>query len=270
MMITRRTFVRGLLATSAVAAGGTLLLDYGANTHELDVPVVRLSLGLSNPLRMVVLGDIHFDPVRDEAYMDHVAQSITRLQPDLVVYTGDFVSHRVTRVYDLARLLAKAVSRYGSFAALGNHDYWAGVEAVKHALEKNGVRILRNQSFALPDQEACFLTGLDSFWAGYPDLSVFSRTPKNSRHIVVAHEPDSFSLMNGDPRVRLQVSGHTHGGQIRVPVIGPLLLPKWGKHYPEGLFQQRDSYLYVNRGVGTLFPHIRCYCPPELTLFQLS
>jgi len=267
-MMTRRTFVRGVLATSAVAAAGASYLDYETDTHDLEESVVRLSIGLNSPLKMVVLGDIHFDPLCEESYMERIARRICDLGTDLVVYTGDFMSHRVARINDLADLLSRATSRLGSFAALGNHDHWVGAYAVTQALERKGIRVLRNQSFALPDQENCFLTGLDSFWAGTPDLRIISRTPKNSRHIVVAHEPDSFPLLN-DPRVKLQVSGHTHGGQVRLPVIGALILPQWGKIYQEGLFDQRESYLYVNRGVGTLFPHIRCNCRPEITVFEL-
>ena len=269
MMITRRAFVRGVLATSAIAAAGSLYLDYETDTHELDVSVVPLSIGLNTPMRMVVLGDIHFDPLYEEAYIESMVKKITDMQADLIVYTGDFVTHRVTRINDLASLLSHAGSRYGSFAAMGNHDHWAGLGTLMRTLDKNGIRILCNHSFPLPTQEAWYLTGLDSFWAGNPNLSIFSRTSKDSRHIVAAHEPDSFPLLS-DPRIKLQVSGHTHGGQVRIPTIGALVLPKWGKNYQKGLFDQRESYLYVNRGVGTLFPHIRCNCRPEVTVFELT
>jgi len=268
-MMTRRTFVRRALVTTAVAATGAVYLNHEIDTHDIEVSLVRLSIGLIKPLKMVVLGDIHFDPLCDEVYMERVAKRVADLKADLVVYTGDFMTHRVARINDLAVLLSNATSRLGSFAALGNHDHWVGGFGIVQALDKNGIRVLRNECFALPDQEECYLTGLDSFWAGFPDMGIISRTPVNSRHIVVVHEPDSFSLLR-DSRIKLQVSGHTHGGQVRLPMIGALVLPKWGKNYQEGLFAQSDSYLYVNRGVGTLFPHIRCNCRPEITMFELT
>jgi len=166
-------------------------------------------------------------------------------------------------------ILAKARARLGSFATLGNHDYWSGAPAVTVALEKKGIRVLRNECLSLPGESHCYLSALDSFWAGSPDLSSLRRTPKDSRHVLLVHEPDPFAQLD-DPRIKLQISGHTHGGQIRLPGIGALLLPKWGKIYQTGLYARDNRSLYVNRGVGTVLHHLRINCRPELTVFELS
>jgi len=265
----RRTFIRGALVSTAVVATGVPLYSYGFERHYLDKTTLSHALGLNQPWRIAVLGDIHFDPLFEEAYIEHVVNEITELKPDIILYTGDFVSHEVNRIGDLAKLLSKAVSRLGSFAVLGNHDHWYGPQAVRDALENNGIRVLCNDSWSLPDEDCLFLTGIDSYWAGKPDFTVFSRTPKNSRHIVLFHEPDPFTLLT-DLRIKLQISGHTHGGQVRVPFFGALRLPMWGRHYDAGLFTLNGRSLYVNRGIGTLAPHVRFDCRPELTLFKLT
>lgn len=265
----RRNFILGAGATALAAAAGTPLLIRGIRTHDVERKAVHLSLGLSRPLRMAALGDIHFDPLFEEAYIEQIAAYITELQADIVVYTGDFVTHHASRIKDLVALLSRSESRLGSFATLGNHDHWTNSIAITLALEKGGIRVLRNQWFKLPDEENVFLTGLDSFWAGTPDPTILSRTPKNSRHILLVHEPDPFAQLN-DPRIKLQISGHTHGGQIRAPLIGALVLPELGRNFQEGLYVRDSRLLYVNRGVGTLKPHVRFHCRPEITVFELS
>jgi len=269
MMITRRTFVRGLMATSGMAATGASILAYGADTHDIEQKTVRLSLGLGSPLRLVTLGDIHFDPLYDELYLEEVVRQLTALKADLVVFTGDFITYKLSRMHDLARLLGRAEARLGLLAILGNHDMWWGTERVARELENNGIRVLRNSSYELPGEKDFFLTGLESYWGGKPDPSVVSQTATSARHILLIHEPDPFAHLN-DPRIKLQISGHTHGGQIRAPWIGAVRLPKYGQKFPQGLYNRDDRLLYVNRGVGTLKPHIRFDCRPEITVFELT
>src|ERR1700749_4227901 len=131
--MTRQTFVRGALATTALMTGGVpaLLLE----THNIEIKHVPLNLGLRQPLRMVALGDFHFDPMCDENYVKYVVQRVTQLQPDLIVYTGDFMTEDPSRCMDLAEILSHASSRLGSFAAVGNHEHLAGPEIIKAALQ---------------------------------------------------------------------------------------------------------------------------------------
>jgi predicted MPP superfamily phosphohydrolase len=268
-LMNRRNFIRGLAAGTAVAAAGTPFVCHRIQTHALQTHVQRLALGLQAPLRVAALGDIHFDPHYEEEYLSHVVDRINELNADMVVFTGDFVTNSATRMRDLATILARATSRLGSYATLGNHDHWAGALRVSNALEDQGIRVLRNASIPLPGQDNAYLSSLDSYWAGDPDPSILKRTPADSRHILLVHEPDPFATLN-DPRIKLQVSGHTHGGQVRAPLIGALHLPKLGRLYQEGLYAKDERLLYVNRGIGTIGPHIRFGCPPEITVFELS
>ena len=265
----RRTFIRGALASTITAAAGTSIYAYGSNTHDIETTTIPLAIGLNKPLRMVALGDIHFDPLYEESYIEHVSNFVTGLQADLILYTGDFMTAHAGRIGDLADLLSRSVSRLGSFAVPGNHDHWTGIWKITTALEKRGIRVLCNKSIALPDEDSVYLTGLDSFWAGRPDLTIFSRMPNNSRHILLVHEPDSFAQLD-DPRIKLQISGHTHGGQVRVPLYGALVFPKFGRNFEAGLYARDERSLYVNRGIGTLRPHLRLNCRPEITVFELA
>lgn len=262
----RRTFLKGALSTTVVGAA----IGYeGIHSHALDQTVIPISMGLNKQLRLVVLGDIHFDPLYEESYLSYVASLVTDLRADLVLYTGDFVTHNAFRIKDLAALLSQCASRLGSFAVFGNHDRWAGGGPVHKALEGQGIRVLINQSFTLPEEDSVYLTGLDSFWAGAPDVKILARSPAHSRHILLVHEPDSFTQLD-DPRIKLQISGHTHGGQVRAPLYGAIVLPKWGRAYEAGLYTQNGRSLYVNRGIGTLFPHVRFNCRPEITIFEVT
>jgi predicted MPP superfamily phosphohydrolase len=265
----RRTFIRGAFTTTVAAAAGSSIYAYGKDTHDIETTTIPLVLGLNKPLRVVTLGDIHFDPLCEEAYIERVTNLVTGLRADIILYTGDFVTAHADRIGDLADLLSRSVSRLGSFAVPGNHEHWTGFEGIVSTLEKRDIRVLCNQSLALPDEDSVYLTGLDSFWSGKPDLTIFSRALAHSRHILLVHEPDSFTQLD-DPRIRLQISGHTHGGQIRVPLYGALVLPKMGQDYDAGLFTRDGRKLYVNRGIGTLTPHVRFNCRPEITVFDLT
>ena len=265
----RRTFLRGAVAAVAAGAVGTPLVLHGIRTHAIEEKTVRFTLGLRQRLRLVALGDIHFDPLYEVEYLAGLARAITALEADLIVYTGDFVTGSVRRMSELAGILSGATARLGSFATLGNHDHWAGAAPITHALAQNGIRVLRNDLFALPGEDHVYLTGLDSVWAGKPDPRLLERTPPDSRHIVLLHEPDPFAQLT-DPRLRLQISGHTHGGQVRAPLVGALVLPKYGRHFQSGLYLRDNRGLYVNRGIGTLYPHVRYRCRPEVTVFELT
>ncbi len=265
--VTRRWFVRGGL--SAVALGGAgLAWAGGVELEWIEVRRVRLDLGLGRPLRMVAVSDLHFDPVYEVAYVERAMDRIAGLEPDLFLVAGDLFTHDARRADDLAAILARVKARLGTFVALGNHDFWSGEKRISKALAAVGIRVLRNECVALPGFDDCFVSGLESYWAGEPDAGVLRSTPEGSRHILVVHEPDPFDEIT-DPRVRLQVSGHTHGGQVRLPLVGALRLPRWGKRYDAGLFVDGGRHLYVTRGLGSLRPHVRFFCRPEIVVFEL-
>ncbi len=231
----RRIFLRTLAGASVAGAAACA---YGDDTHDVEITRVPVKVGLQTPRRLVALGDLHFDPVCDEAYLAHVVDLVNAQQPDLIAYTGDFVTSHLERVRDLAAILARAQAPLGAFAVEGNHEFWTNTPYVQAMLDRHaGIRMLRNESLALPGEDRIYLTGLDSFSVGSPHPDVIDRTPPDTRHILLVHEPDSFPQLN-DSRIRLQISGHTHGGQVRVPFYGALVLPQWGRDFQQGLYNR--------------------------------
>jgi predicted MPP superfamily phosphohydrolase len=253
---------------AALAGAGTAYAG-GIERHGFQCEIVPLRLGLATPLRVALLSDIHFDPLYETGYLESVFAELAILQPDLVLYAGDFVTRTAARFGEFGAVAAKVRPPLGAFAAMGNHDHYAHVRQVERVLEASGIRVLRNDFAPLPRNDGWFLVGLDSFWAGRPDPALLARLPADARVLAIIHEPDAWDAVR-DPRVRLQVSGHTHGGQVRLPFVGALELPTWGRRYDAGLFEREGRFLYVNRGIGTVTVHARVNCPPEITIFELS
>jgi predicted MPP superfamily phosphohydrolase len=265
----RRTFIKRTLIAAPVAAGTGAAYGQFVERHAVEVVPLAVEIGLRVPLTVALLGDIHFDPLYETDYLEAVVARASELSPDVILYTGDFVSHSTDRLTDLAGILREVRAGAGCFAVLGNHDHWSGPDEVGAALTSSGITVLRNQSLRLPGRENWYLTGLESYWAGAPSMRSVEGTPPDSRHIVLVHEPDSFDLLT-NPRITLQLSGHTHGGQIRLPLAGAIRLPTWGKKYQAGLYERGGRKLYVNRGIGTVGKQFRVNCRPEITLLRLT
>ncbi len=266
--LTRRVLIRG--GVSSVILGGMgAAWAGGVELEWIETRRLRLDLGLGRKLRVVAVSDLHFDPVCEVEYLRRAMDRINGLEPDVFVICGDLFTRDSKRAEDLAEILARVVAPLGTFVALGNHDFWSGERRIAAAMRKVGIRVLRNECVELPGTDGCYVSGLESYWAGEPDPGVIRSTPEASRHLLLVHEPDPFDEIT-DRRVKLQISGHTHGGQVRLPLIGALRLPRWGKRYDAGLFEDGGRRLYVTRGLGSLRPHVRFYCRPEVTVFELS
>jgi predicted MPP superfamily phosphohydrolase len=151
-------FLRGCLVAAAAMAAPASLLD----THDVEVRTVPLNLGLNSPMRMAALGDLHYDPLCDSAYLARIAGMLTELQPDVICYTGDFMTRSAARSGELAEILSHARAPLGTYAAIGNHEHIAGVAKVTAALEQHGIRVLCNESVPLPGHDGFYLSGLDS------------------------------------------------------------------------------------------------------------
>ena len=283
MPLTRRQF----LATSALGATGLAAIGAGALYHDTtDLKITRLEVFLRrlpsrfDGLRIVQLSDFHYDRYVDVRVITSAVQAANQLQPDVVVLTGDFVTQGpFTGEYDppsardaepCSQILSRLRSRLGIFAVLGNHDYYTDPNAVAEILRSRGFHMLRNQSFAVEQDGArLWMAGVNDVVAGADDLELaLQKIPSTEAVILLAHEPD-FADWVPPGRVDLQLSGHSHGGQIVLPVIGPPYLPPLARKYPWGLRRLGPLTLYTNRGVGTITLPLRFNCPPELTLFTL-
>jgi predicted MPP superfamily phosphohydrolase len=207
-----------------------------------------------------------------------VLELVREQTPDLVVITGDFVvGHSWSSALDfaaedLAAEMLTLTSEYEVLAVMGNHDHWAGVERVRDIFSRCGVRELLNDlHMVVRNGESLCFAGVDDVSEGKDNLAAFySRLPLNTDSILLAHEPDYADTASPTMRFGLQLSGHSHGGQVVIPFLGPPILPKWARKYPSGLYRVGEMLLYTNRGVGMTSPFIRFNCRPEITVFTLN
>ena len=245
---------------------------------------------------VVQLSDFHFDGVRlSKPLLSKTLRKIRALNPDLIALTGDFVTHDPSPIYELAAQLEQLPSRYGTVAVLGNHDIeMAGAkETVTQALEAAGVRVLWN-AIATPMGEDFPVVGFADYWSGAFDPHLLDRLDSQTPRLVLSHNPDTAEPLS-KWRSDLILSGHTHGGQSYIPFLGsgPLVWRRIRQRVPkiirnripflsdrcfkvvrhwewaQGLHRVGNSWLYVNRGLGTYFPG-RFFCPPELTVITLT
>lgn len=234
--------------------------------ETVQVPLCRLHPALEG-FKIVQLSDLHFLPHTPLSVIERAVTRAHELQPDLIVLTGDYVTHEAETIFGLTDLLASLNARYGVFAILGNHDARAGKTLISRAIEATGITLLQNEGVTFDvGHSQLVLAGVDDCLWGRPDLNAaLARRPADAMTILLAHEPDVIDQFSEDGRVDLQLSGHTHGGQIRLPFFGTPVLPKLGQKYVHGLHRVNDSWLYTNRGIGMVGMPIRFGAQPEVT-----
>ena len=238
-------------------------------THA-DVHVDRLAPAFDG-YRILHISDIHGGSPLYRASVRERLAAAEGMTVDLVVFTGDLAS-QTDAVEDAASALGELEARDGIVAVLGNHDYWMGEEKVSEALAAVGVRVLRNAHMAVErGGDRLYVVGVeDCCYVGRDDLPGALRgVPEGAPVVVATHSPDIvFKPLAA--RASLILSGHTHGGQVVFPWIGPLYVPtKLGRRRMSGLLSVGGTVLYVNRGLGEISPPMRLNCPPEIALLTL-
>jgi uncharacterized protein len=279
-VFTRRNF----LWLAAGSAAGMAFYAGEISRHELEISYRTITLPrLPDPfagLKIVQISDFHFHEFTEAAFLEAVVRRVNEANPDLVVLTGDFVSSKplpghfaVRMSYHCAELLSRIECPL-RYAILGNHDVLVSAHAVTDALLTHGIPVLTDSSVPLEREgRRLWLAGIQDALVGRPNLATAlpaGRNPEQEPLILLAHEPDFADYAIGR-QIDLILSGHTHGGQIRLPFLPPLLLPQMGTKYVEGLFRLRDGMqLYVNRGIGAVNLPFRFRCPPEISVLTLQ
>ena len=231
-------------------------------------------------LRVVQISDVHFGPFTGEPELRAAVEQANAAAPDLVVLTGDFVTSTwlwkwvkrdASQAEPCAEILRHLRARHGIYAVLGNHDWATDPEFVAGALESAGIRVLRNESVAIENGGGrIWLGGVDGAFYGHADMDrALAGVPSGEAVILLAHEPDFADVAARFP-VDLQLSGHSHAGQICAPGLGPLYLPPMGKKYPAGAYRVGEMLLYTNRGLGVHGVPLRLLAPPEVSLFDVA
>ena len=252
---------------------------------EPNLPrVVRKEIALRRwPERLegftiALLSDFHYDPYFSVHPLRASISMVNDLRPELIVLTGDFVTvpfhgdrvKAASGAEPCANLLGQMHAPHGLWAVLGNHDVLTDADRVTSSLCAGGIQVLANQSVPMERNGARFwLAGVDDVLSGTSDLKeTLHHVPADEAMVLLAHEPDYADRVAHFP-VDLQLSGHSHGGQVRVPFVPPLFLPELARKYIWGLYKIGGLTLYTNPGLGTVGVPVRINCPPEITLLTL-
>jgi len=279
--LTRRNF---LLGSAATAAAGLAIYSGEFARHELSIVTHNIALAnlpdAFHGYRVVQISDIHLDEYTEPFFLSRVIEQVNLLAPDLVLITGDFISdtplspnfayHALFHCADQLRGLTCP----RRFAVMGNHDDVLGPVNVRRALDNASIPLLVDQYVPIErDGKRLWLAGVADPVTQAPNLDLAIPARPDGPVLLMCHAPDYADVLrlhSHGRSVDLMLSGHSHGGQIRLPLVGPVILPFMGKKYIEGFFRFGNLQLYVNRGIGTVGMPFRLNCPPEITLFTLT
>jgi hypothetical protein len=247
-------------------AYSTLVEPARPRLERVTLRLPQLPVGLAG-LRIGQISDLHLGHAHTARNARWAVAELLRERPELIVITGDLVSF-ATAIADLPDLLRPLQAPLGIFAVPGNHDHWEGLPAIEKQLQPLGIEFLINQQRLLEWRGSHFcLAGLDDLWNGNPVYAAALAEIDAMFTILLSHAPDSAAEA-ARYGVDLQLSGHTHGGHMCLPLLGPFSLPKYGLKHAAGHEQVDAMQLYVSRGLGGM--PLRFGCPPELTIFTLT
>ncbi len=237
---------------------------------ESDIWLRRLS-PTHDGLRIVHLTDFHHSLFTSLKFVERVIQIVNLLRPDLVALTGDYVTLSSSYIWPVAKAIGRLRARLGVFAVLGNHDFQVGAEEMTRALRAHHVRVLRNSHFGLRSRSTTlWLIGVDDLWWGADDWPAALRSiPAREPKILLCHNPLGIRRAAAY-EIDFVLSGHTHGGQVRLPVVGSVRgRSKFGRRFVDGWNRLDGTQIYVNRGIGKSVVPLRLNCPPEIACLRL-
>lgn len=269
--------VKRVFAATALLGAGGLLYAREVETRRVEVRPVELTLPRLAPefdgYRIVQFGDLHLDDWSKPERLHRIVGRVNEQQPDLVAITGDFASYSA-KEFDAGRLveaLRGLRARDGCVAILGNHDYLTDVKLVRRCMREGGITELVNSVRTLRRGDAALhIAGIDDVMEGESRLDLVLRElPEEGAAILLAHEPDFADVSSATRRFDLQLSGHSHGGQVAVPFLQRLVLPPFSQRYTRGLYDVRGMIQHTNRGIGFVHARLRFLCRPEITALTL-
>lgn len=239
------------------------------NSLQLTLPHLASEF---NGYRIVQISDIHRDRWMTPQRLGRIVNLVNQQKPDLVAITGDLITRHLPQLIpSLGVPLAKLTPKDKTVAVLGNHDHANNIQAILQVLTQSGVYPLNNDVYTIQRGSAMlYIAGVDDVGVGKDRLDlVMQQLPDEGEAILLAHEPDFANISAATKRFDLQLSGHSHGGQVRLPFFKPLILPPLGERYYWGKYQIGNMLLYTNRGLGMTGLHLRFFARPEITVFTL-
>ena len=288
-----RIFGRALLQTmlgGALIGAGSLFYAREVEPYWVAVERVALTLPRLAPsfdgYRIVQISDLHLDGWMTPERLERIVDLVNEQEPDLVAITGDFVAVSTDYISGLPRPLGRLRASDGTVAVLGNHDHMNDADAVRQALSSAGVVDVSNAVHTIRrGGDVLHLCGVDSVMEGYDRLDEVLAILDNAEPgcaVLLAHEPDFADESAATGRFDLQLSGHSHGGQVRLPFLkAPYVVPLLSRlgysfvppliyEYPSGLYEVGEMYQYTNRGLGVIYARFRFNCRPEVTVLTLQ
>lgn len=274
--MTRRAFLKR--SGAAILGAGMVAGGYASFWEPGQLDMIRLSFrcprlpAAFDGIRIALFSDLHLGFYSRKSVIAKLAEAIEGESPDLVLFTGDAVDSEAEALREYLPLLASMNGKLGKFAILGNHDYMIHPDLVADMLKIAGFQVLRNGNALVERLGAKIaIVGLEDGLKGFPDPDEGLRgIPNGLFTLLMMHEPDYADTASAYP-FDMQLSGHSHGGQVRFPLIGAMLTPPGAKRYVMGTYAvgERAMPLYVNRGIGETHLPIRFLCTPELTVITL-
>ena len=272
----RLSLLAGALLVLALCAGAWAFLWEPRRllVREIDV---RVDCWRGAPLRVTLVSDLHIgSPGVGLPKLDAVTTQIQATQPDIVLLLGDFVIQgvkggRFVPPETIAARLGQVRARLGVYAVLGNHDWWLDAPRVRRAFEAAGIPVLEDAAVRVrADADAFWLAGISDFWEGKHDVGgALASIADDAPVIAMTHNPDVFPAVPA--RVCLTLAGHTHGGQVNLPLLGrPIVPSRYGRRYAAGEVEENGRRLFVTTGVGTSIIPVRFRVPPEIVVLTVS
>jgi predicted MPP superfamily phosphohydrolase len=264
------------IAFASLGAWATVIEPERLVVRPARIPLPRWPMAWEG-LRIAAIADIHAgSPHVGYAQLDHLVRTANEQRPDLVVLLGDYVCRRtpqegVEKPENVAAKLSELRAPLGVVAVLGNHDWWLDGPRMRRAFEDAGMRVLDNEALRLERAgQPLWLVGIADALTGNPRIDVaLGKVPAGDPVVVLTHNPDLFDHEVPE-RVVLTLAGHTHGGQVRLPLIGAPIVPSaFGQRYAEGIVVEGKRTLFVTPGIGTSVLPIRLGVPPEISLLSV-
>ena len=265
----KRAFLGGLGVAGLGAVDTFAIEPWWIEVKHVDFAVRDLAAAFDG-FRVVLIADTHCGKVVEPDFVRKAVRLANEQEPDVTLLLGDYRnrSDAATAIVPFGDLQAK----HGVFAVMGNHDHWEGIGPTRRELERAGATVLANRGVVLErDGGRLAVGGVDDLWEGFPEAAAaLDAVPADVPRLLMSHNPDYAEKMGSGVRVDVMLSGHTHGGQVYIPLVGAPRVPSsYGQKYRAGLAEGPWCPVYVTRGVGMIGGAIRFCCRPELTVLTL-
>ena len=238
------------------------------NRHK--VPVTNLPHSFHG-FTLAQITDVHLGFLVSESFIERIVHKTNQLGTDVIVCTGDYVHDRNTtkEIDRVWPILSKLEAKHGVYSVLGNHDHWADSDRSLYWLERTGQNLRHKCKAIYRGRDSVLIGGAGDYWEDELKVdNVFSCSDENECRLLLAHNPDSVDTQFNTP-LSMVLSGHTHGGQVVIPFLGPPVLPVKNKAYTSGLIPTTKTQLFISRGIGWAIYPVRFNCYPEIAILEL-